>query len=79
MGSTSSHENGMLEHSPSCPAPVRTGSIPVELPASLAKKMTLNDFKFVKVHGHLCRVVAPLGGTLTDVEKALHERVNISV
>lgn len=49
VGSTSSHENGLLEHSPSIPAPIRTGTIPVELPASLAKKMTLNDFKFIKV------------------------------
>ena len=53
VGSVSSHENGMLEPSPSIPAPVRTGTIPVELPASLAKKMTLNDFKFVKVRVRL--------------------------
>lgn len=56
----------MLDHSPSIPAPVRTGTIPVELPASLAKKMTLNDFKFVKVHVCLA-VTFSLDNTFREV------------
>lgn len=47
---SSTHDNGTVE-SPSIPAPVRPGTIPVELPQSLGRKMTLQDFQFLKVLG----------------------------
>lgn len=47
-----SEQNGTAESSsPSVPAPVRQSSIAIELPKSLAHKMTLSDFKFIKVLG----------------------------
>lgn len=34
---------------PSVPAPIRSGAVTIELPASLDMKMTLSDFHFIKV------------------------------
>ena len=44
----SPQHNGTGEE-PSIPAPVRTGTVAIQLPASLATKMTLKDFHFLKV------------------------------
>ena len=40
--------NGTNEE-PSVPAPIRTGTIAIEMPESLATKMKLEDFHFLKV------------------------------
>ena len=49
-GSGLFESNGVVESlSPSIPAPVRANTIPIELPISLANKMTLSDFHFLKV------------------------------
>ncbi|XP_064403529.1 calcium-independent protein kinase C-like isoform X2 [Halichondria panicea] len=46
-------ENGLPpdSSSPSIPAPIRASNIPIELPKSLDRKMTLDDFSFLKVLG----------------------------
>ncbi len=42
-------QNGSVEAEPSIPAPVRPGTVPIELPESLPNKMCLEDFHFLKV------------------------------
>lgn len=50
-------ENGLPpdSSSPSIPAPIRASNIPIELPKSLDRKMTLDDFSFLKVKSILLR------------------------
>ncbi len=50
-------ENGLPDSSsPSIPAPIRASNIAIELPKSLDRKMTLDDFSFLKVNTSLTLV-----------------------